>query len=73
MSQFCALGGQSIVFSFDFSPSNEYSGLISFKTDWFDLLNFTRDSQASSPTPQFKSIKFFGVQPSLLSSSDIHT
>ena len=25
-------------FSFKISPSNEYSGLISFKTDWFDLL-----------------------------------
>ena len=24
--------------SFSFSPSNEYSGLISFKIDWFDLL-----------------------------------
>ena len=24
--------------SFGFSPSNEYSGLISFKRDWFDLL-----------------------------------
>ena len=25
-------------FSFSFSPSNEYSGLISFEIDWFDLL-----------------------------------
>ena len=25
-------------FSFSISPSNEYSGLISFKIDWFDLL-----------------------------------
>ena len=25
-------------FSFSFSPSNEYSGLISFRVDWFDLL-----------------------------------
>ena len=25
-------------FSFSFSPSNEYSGLISYKIDWFDLL-----------------------------------
>ena len=24
--------------SFNFSPSNEYSGLISFRIDWFDLL-----------------------------------
>ena len=27
-------------FSFSISPSNEYSGLISFRTDWFDLLEF---------------------------------
>ena len=26
--------------SFSFSPSNEYSGLISFRIDWFDLLAF---------------------------------
>ena len=25
-------------FSFSISPSNEYSGLITFKTDWFDFL-----------------------------------
>ena len=25
-------------FSYSISPSNEYSGLISFRTDWFDLL-----------------------------------
>ena len=27
-------------FIFSISPSNEYSGLISFKIDWFDLLAF---------------------------------
>ena len=27
-------------FSFSISPSNEYSGLISFRTDWLDLLAF---------------------------------
>ena len=35
MSQFFASGGQSI--SFNISPSNEYSGLISFRMDWLDL------------------------------------
>ena len=29
-------------FSFSISPSNEYSGLISFKIDWFDLLAVQR-------------------------------
>ena len=42
--------------SFSISPSNEYSGLISFRRDWFDLLVCPRDSQESSPTPQFESI-----------------
>ena len=27
-------------FSFSISPTNEYSGLISFRIDWFDLLTF---------------------------------
>ena len=36
-------------FSFSISLSNEYSGLISFRIDWFDLLE-------SSPAPQFESI-----------------
>ena len=26
-------------FSFNISPSNEYSGLVSFRIDWFDLLS----------------------------------
>ena len=39
MSQFFELGGQSIrSFSFDISPSDESSGLISFRMDWLDLL-----------------------------------
>ena len=43
-------------FSFSISPSNEYSGLISFRTDWLDLLAV--HTQESSPTPQFKTINF---------------
>ena len=42
-------------FSFSISPSNEYSGLISFRIDWLDLLA-VQGTQESSPTPQFKSI-----------------
>ena len=38
MSQFFASGGQSRSFSFSISPSSEYSGLISFRMDWLDLL-----------------------------------
>ena len=39
-------------FSFSISPSNEHSGLISFRMDWLDFLTV----QESSPAPQFKSI-----------------
>ena len=42
-------------FSFSISPSNEYSGLISFRMDWLDLIAVQR-TQKYSPTPQFKSI-----------------
>ena len=43
-------------FSFSISPSNEHPGLIFFRMDWLDLPYSPRDSQESSPTPQFKSI-----------------
>ena len=42
-------------FSLSISPSNEYSGLISFRMDWFDLLA-VQETLKSSPTPQFKSV-----------------
>ena len=38
MTQFFTSGGQSISFSFSISPSNEYSRLISFRTDWLEFL-----------------------------------
>ena len=47
LSQYQALSNESIIhirwpkywsFSFSISPSNEYSGLISFRMDWLDLL-----------------------------------
>ena len=41
-------------FSFSISPSNEYSGLISFRIDWFNLLA-VQGTQWSSPSSQFKS------------------
>ena len=48
MSRFLTSGGHKYwSFSFSVSPSSEYSGLISFRIDWFDLLAM-RDSQESS-------------------------
>ena len=35
----CIRGSKYWSFSFSISPSNEYSGLISFGIDWFDLLS----------------------------------
>ena len=60
MSQFFASGGQSI--SFSISPSNEYSGLISFMIDWFDLLAAKGLSRVFSSTT-VKKHKFFSTQP----------
>ena len=41
--------------SFSFSPSNEYSGLISFRIDWFDLLP-VHGTLESSSAPRFEII-----------------
>ena len=38
MSQLCIRWPKYWSFSFSISPSNEYSGLISFRIDWFALL-----------------------------------
>ena len=43
-------------FSFSISPSNEDSGLISFRMDWLDLLAVQETLKSLLPTPQFKSI-----------------
>ena len=45
-------------FSFSISPFNAYSGLISFRMDWFDL-PAVQETQESSPAPQFESTDFF--------------
>ena len=42
-------------FSFSISPSSEYSGSISFRIDWFDLLAI-QGTLKSPPVPQFESI-----------------
>ena len=43
-------------FSSSISPPNDYTGLISFKIDWLDLLAVQGTLQESSPAPQFESI-----------------
>ena len=59
-------------FSFSISPTNEYSGLISFRMDWLDLLAV--QGTLKSLFQHHSSIaSFFGAQPFLLSSSYSHT
>ena len=59
-------------FSFSISPSNEYSGLISFRIDWFDRLQSKGLSRVFSNTTVQKH-QFFKAKPSLWSNSHIHT
>ena len=59
-------------FSFSISPSSEYSGLISFRMDWFDLLAVQGLSRVFSSTTVLKH-QFFGSQSSLWSNSHIRT
>ena len=41
-------------FSFSISPSNEYSGLISFRIAWFDLLAVQGDTQEFTPKTEIQ-------------------
>ena len=59
-------------FSFSISTSNEYSGLISFRMDWFDLLETKGLSRVFSNTTVQKH-RFFSPQLSFWSNSHIHT
>ena len=43
-------------FNFSISPSNEYSGLISFRIDWFGLLPVQGTLKSLLQTQQFKSV-----------------
>ena len=52
-------------FNFSISPSNEYSGLISFRIDYLDLLAFKGLSRVFSNTTVQKH-QFFGAQLSLV-------
>ena len=63
MSWLFTSGGQSI---------GAYSGLVSFRIDWFDLLAVQGLSRVFSSTTIQKH-QFFGAQPSLWSKAHIHT
>ena len=59
-------------FSFSIIPSNEYSGLISFRMDWVDLLAVQGTLKNFLQHYNSKAF-FFSAQPSLWSNSHIHT
>ena len=58
-------------FSFSISPFNEYSGLISFRIDWFHLC--TKRLLRVFSSTMVRKHQFFGTQPSLWFNSHIHT
>ena len=58
-------------FSFSISPYNKYSGLISFRVEWFDL-QYRGLSRVFANTTVQKH-QFFGTQLSLGSNFHIHT
>ena len=59
-------------FSFSISPSNEYSGLISFRIDWFDFLAVQGNLKSLLQHHSLKA-SIFSAQPSLWSNSHILT
>ena len=71
-SVLCIRWWKDWIFSFSISPSNEYSGLISFKMDWLDLLAVQGTRKVFSSTTVQKH-QFFSTQLSSQSKSHIHT
>ena len=59
-------------FSFSISPSNEYSGLISFRMDWFELLAIQGTLKNLLQQHSLKALTLW-PQPSLWFNSHIHT
>ena len=59
-------------FSFNLSPSNEYSRFIFFRIDWFDLLAVQRTLKSLLQHHSSKA-SVIGPQPSLWSNSQINT
>ena len=64
-------------FSFNISPSNEYSGLISFRIDWFDFLAFQGTLKSllqhhSSKTSIVQHSAFFLLQFTSMAGTILH-
>ena len=72
MSQFFATWPKYWSFSFNISPSNEHSRLISFRMDWLELL-VVQGTLKSLLQMTVQKHQFFSAQLSLWSNSHIHT
>ena len=64
-SALCIRGPQYWSFSFNNSPSNEYSGLISFRMDWLDLLSIQRTLKSLLLHHTVQKYQLFSTQLSL--------
>ena len=62
-SVLCIRGPKYWSFSFSISPSSEYSGLISFSIDWFDLLAVQRPLKSLSRDHSSKASVLASVLP----------
>ena len=60
-------------FSFSINPSNGYSKLMSFRTDWFDLFAVQGGLSRVFSSTTVQKHQFFSAQPHLWSSSHIRT
>ena len=60
-------------FSFSISPSNEYSGPISFRMDWLKISLQSKGFSRVFSNTTVQKHQFFGTQFSLWSNSHIHT
>ena len=60
-------------FGFSVSPSNEYSGLISFRMDWFWISSQSKGLSRVFSNTTIQKYQFFSTQPFLWSNSHIHT
>ena len=72
MSQFFTSGGKNIgISSLSISPSNEYSGLISFRMDWSKGLLAVQGALKGLLQHTVQKHQFFSAQPSSRSNSHI--
>ena len=71
-SAVCIRWPQDWSFSSNISPSNQYSGLISFRMDWLDLLA-VQETLKSLLQHHSSKHQFFSAQLSSQSNSHIHT